>query len=83
VTDGKQGDGTLGGIASFHDVTKISRREVSMLILDFSERAAEYLRLARRARSEHDRRLFIELACAWCGLNDMPREDGPPGELPH
>lgn len=54
-----------------------------MLIKSFSERAAEYLRLAQRARSEHDRKLFIEMACAWCGVNKETREDSPPRERLH
>ena len=45
-----------------------------MLIRDFSERAAECVRLAERAHSEHDRELFIEMARAWCGLyEERPR----------
>jgi hypothetical protein len=35
-----------------------------MLLQEFSERAAECIRLAERARSEHDRDLFVELARA-------------------
>ncbi len=46
-----------------------------MLIQDFSERAAEYLRLAQQARSEHDRELFIELARAWCGVTEEKPDD--------
>jgi hypothetical protein len=38
-----------------------------MLIQEFSDRAAEYLRLAERARSAHDRRFFLAMARAWCG----------------
>jgi len=38
-----------------------------MLLHDFHDRAEEYLRLAERATSEHDRELFIELARAWYG----------------
>jgi hypothetical protein len=38
-----------------------------MLLRDFSERAAECIRMAERERSDHDRDLFIELARAWCG----------------
>ena len=36
-----------------------------MLIQDFGERAAECVRLAERAHSEHDLELFIEMARAW------------------
>ena len=43
-----------------------------MLLQEFSERAAECIRLAERARSEHDRDLFIELARAWCGATAEP-----------
>jgi hypothetical protein len=48
-----------------------------MLLQEFSERAAECIRLAERARSEHDRDLFIELARAWCGVT----VETPKGEL--
>jgi hypothetical protein len=41
-----------------------------MLLQEFSERAAECIRMAERAKSEHDRDLFIELARAWCGLTE-------------
>jgi hypothetical protein len=41
-----------------------------MLLQEFSERAAECIQLAQRARSEHDRDLFIELARAWCGVTE-------------
>jgi hypothetical protein len=41
-----------------------------MLLQEFSERAAECVHLAERAGSEHDRALFIELARAWCGLDE-------------
>jgi hypothetical protein len=47
-----------------------------MLIQDFSERAAECIRFAERAKSDHDRRLFVEMARAWCGLTDERRERG-------
>jgi hypothetical protein len=40
-----------------------------MLVREFSERAAECIRMAEQARSDHDRDLFIELARAWCGVN--------------
>ena len=39
-----------------------------MLLHDFDERAEEFLRLAQRATSPHDRELFIELARAWYGV---------------
>jgi hypothetical protein len=35
-----------------------------MLIQNFSERAAECINLARRARREHDRELFIAMVRA-------------------
>ena len=47
-----------------------------MLLQEFSERAAECIRLAERARSQHDRDLFIELARAWCGVT----AEAPKGE---
>ena len=43
-----------------------------MLLREFSERAAECIRLAERARSDHDRDLLIELARAWCGVTEEP-----------
>jgi hypothetical protein len=50
-----------------------------MLLQEFSERAAECIRLAERARSEHDRDLFIELARAWCGVTaEMPKGETQP-----
>ena len=39
-----------------------------MLLQEFGERAAECIRMAERAKSDHDRDLFIELARAWCGV---------------
>ncbi|HEY4403511.1 MAG TPA: hypothetical protein VGN55_02565 [Xanthobacteraceae bacterium] len=49
-----------------------------MLLREFSERAAECIQLAERARSEHDRDFFIELARAWCGVTEEPpKEDRP------
>jgi hypothetical protein len=51
-----------------------------MLIQDFSERAAECLRSARRASSEHDRELFMEMARAWCGvIEERPQDHPGPG----
>jgi hypothetical protein len=44
-----------------------------MLLQEFSERAAECIRMAARAKSEHDRDLFIDLARAWCGVIDKAR----------
>ena len=41
-----------------------------MLLQDFSERAEEYIRLAQRTASPHDRELFTELARAWYGVED-------------
>jgi hypothetical protein len=38
------------------------------MLQEFSERAAECIRMAERAKSDHDRNLFIELARAWCGV---------------
>jgi hypothetical protein len=52
--------------------------EVKMLIQSFSQRAAEYIRLAQRARSDHDRDLCIAMARAWCGVKEDEREDKPP-----
>jgi hypothetical protein len=50
-----------------------------MLLQEFSERAAEYIRLAEQARSEHDRDLFIELARAWCGVTaEEPKGENQP-----
>jgi hypothetical protein len=46
-----------------------------MLIQEFGERAAECVKLAERARSEHDRELFMEMARAWCGLYEKRPED--------
>jgi hypothetical protein len=46
-----------------------------MLLQEFSERAAECIRMAERAKSEHDRDLFIELARAWCGVTAAPPKD--------
>jgi hypothetical protein len=49
-----------------------------MLLREFSERAAECIQLAERARSNHDRDFFIELARAWCGVTEEPpKEDRP------
>jgi hypothetical protein len=63
--------------------SQVSRREASMLIHDFSERAAECVKLAERARTEHDRELFITMARAWCGINeDVHDDDGRPAR-PH
>jgi len=41
-----------------------------MLIQDFGARAQEYVALAERARSEHDRQLFVAMARAWCGVSE-------------
>ena len=50
-----------------------------MLLQEFSERAAECIRLAERARSEHDRDLFIGLARAWCGVTaETPKGETRP-----
>jgi hypothetical protein len=46
-----------------------------MLLQEFSERAAECIRFAERANSDHDRDLFIELARAWCGVTVEPPKD--------
>jgi hypothetical protein len=45
-----------------------------MLLHDFSDRAEEFLRLAQRTRSPHDRTLFTELARACYGVE----EEAPP-----
>jgi hypothetical protein len=50
-----------------------------MLLLEFSERAAECIRMAEQARSDHDRDLFIELARAWCGVGEeTPKAESSP-----
>ena len=50
-----------------------------MLIREFSERAAECIRMAELSRSEHDRDLFIELARAWCGVTEeTPKAESRP-----
>lgn len=49
-----------------------------MLLQEFSERAAECLHMAERARSEHDRALLIELARAWCGQNERASRERMP-----
>jgi hypothetical protein len=50
-----------------------------MLIREFSERAAECIRMAERSRSDHDRDLFITLARAWCGVTEeTPRTESRP-----
>lgn len=54
-----------------------------MVIQDFSERAAECVKLAERARSEHDRELFTEMARAWCGLYEKRSEDSKATRKPH
>ncbi len=46
-----------------------------MLIQSFSQRAAEYIKLAQRARKAHDRDLFIAMARAWCGVKEKGDED--------
>jgi hypothetical protein len=51
------------------------RKEALMLIHHFSERAAECVKLAERARCEHDRELFIAMARAWCGINEDAQDD--------
>jgi hypothetical protein len=43
-------------------------RRRSMLLHDFSSRAEECLEISKRADSQHDRELFLELARAWYGL---------------
>jgi hypothetical protein len=54
-----------------------------MLLQEFTERAAECIQLAERARSEHDRDLFIELARAWCGVTEETlKEETPKSENP-
>jgi hypothetical protein len=53
-----------------------------MLLLEFSERAAECVHMAARAKSEHDRALLIELARAWCGQNEKASRDGSRDPMP-
>jgi hypothetical protein len=45
-----------------------------MLLHDFSDRAEEYVRLAQRAKTPHDKDLFTEMARAWFGIKDDARE---------
>jgi hypothetical protein len=52
-----------------------------MLLKEFSERAAECVHMAERAKSENDRALLIELARAWCGLNAEDAQE-PRDEMP-
>jgi len=40
-----------------------------MLFHDFSDRAEECIRFAQRAKSTHDRDLFMAIARAWYGLD--------------
>jgi hypothetical protein len=48
-----------------------------MLIQDFGARAQECIAIAERAKSEHDRELFMAMARAWCGLGeDHPAKTG-------
>jgi len=54
-----------------------------MFIQDFGDRAAECVKLAERARSEHDRELFTEMARAWCGLYEERPEDSKVTRKPH
>jgi hypothetical protein len=54
-----------------------------MLIQDFSERAAECVKLAERARSERDRELFIAMARAWCGINEEAHDNDVWQARPH
>jgi hypothetical protein len=37
---------------------------------DFWRRADEYVRLAQKARTHHDRDMFLDMATAWLGLHD-------------
>jgi hypothetical protein len=47
-----------------------------MLLQQFSERAVECIRFAERAKSDHDRDFFTELARAWCGVNvELPKNN--------
>jgi hypothetical protein len=49
-----------------------------MLVHDFSDRAGECVRLARQTKSLRDRKLFIEMARAWCGLtHEAASADAP------
>jgi len=41
-----------------------------MLIQNFGARAQECIAMAERAKSEHDRELFIAMARAWCGVGE-------------
>jgi hypothetical protein len=69
---------TRGGMEPFVQIGifigKFTTSEGDMLLREFSERAAECIRLAERARSDHDRDLFIGLARAWCGVTEKPPE---------
>jgi hypothetical protein len=47
-----------------------------MLIRDFVARAQQCIAWAKRAKSEHDRQLFVAMACAWCGVTGEQAEDG-------
>jgi hypothetical protein len=49
--------------------------EGRMLIQEFSERAAECITYAQRAKSDHDRQFFIEMARAWCGVTEQKPEE--------
>jgi hypothetical protein len=49
-----------------------------MLIKDFGARAQECIAWAKRAKSEHDRQLFVTMARAWCGVTGE-QEDGGAG----
>jgi hypothetical protein len=49
-----------------------------MLLQEFSERAAECVHLAEQAKSERDREFFIELARAWCGINEKFESEAQP-----
>jgi hypothetical protein len=54
-------------------------QEDAMLQHHFSDRAEDCVRLAQRARSAHDKELFIELARAWWGLLEEDQDPaGPP-----
>jgi hypothetical protein len=46
-----------------------------MLLHDFSDRAEEYVRLAQRAKSQHDKDFFTAMARAWYGIRDEPADN--------
>jgi hypothetical protein len=49
-----------------------------MSLEDFGDRAEECMELARRAGSQHDRDLLIEMARAWYGMAEKPAQISRP-----